>query len=191
MALDVGQALTLVAQAQPFELEVRLERQQIGQLATQGLAVGDFAPHVQAGDHGVLGQGHQQRHQIGVAIAQRLGLGLRKPLHLPHHQMVGLLFLAQQAKAPSAFDADTQQAIALLLPVADQRLAAVGAQAIRRGTGLAAFEDGHHAKAAALLEAAAEHVQVAGFEQLQVEAAAGKQGGVERKQGQRHETSGA
>jgi len=56
----------------------------------------------------------------------------------------------------------------------------------RRLPHLAAFDDPHDAEAMPSLHAAADHIQVACFEYLQIQDATGEQYGIERKQRQLH-----
>lgn len=83
------------------------------------------------------GQRVQQGQQIEVFAAQWLVVGFLQSLDLGAGQSIGLRL--DHPEAPPAFDADAEQAVGLLLPVADQRLAAdaVGAAPTSRPSRMA------------------------------------------------------
>ncbi|MNI73487.1 hypothetical protein D3C73_1294980 [compost metagenome] len=130
----------------------------------------------------MLTQRHQQGQQVIVLIGQRAVRLLCQPMHLAQQQLVLLHFGVTQLEAPHTFHTNTQQAVVLLDKITDQRLAPDRCNHRRRLADLLAFDDAHYTKTCALLHAAANHVQVAGFEYLQIQQATGKQHSIEGKQ---------
>ncbi|MDT4873925.1 hypothetical protein FQZ97_1091930 [compost metagenome] len=111
---------------------------------------------------------------------------LLQPIDLGDGQLIRQHLGVAHPEAPATFDANPQQAVGPLLEVADPRLAANRREAPGGLADLAPFEEAHHTEAFALLHAAADHVQVARLEYLQIERTLRKQHGVERKQRQLH-----
>ncbi|MNJ69126.1 hypothetical protein D3C77_654360 [compost metagenome] len=106
-----------------------------------------------------------------MIILQGAVLQLRQPGHIGHQQLVLLHLERPHAKTSGALDSDAEQAVVLLLEIANNRLTADLRKACGRGANLLTLENAHHPEAATLLHDAADHVEIACFKDLQIKEA--------------------
>ncbi len=94
-----------------------------------------------------------------------LGLG-NQALHIADIEAILLLPATDDGNLAISLNGDTQQTVIQLLEVDDPD---VGAHVVERGPGfgLGTFSQQNHHKAAILLQATGEHVDITGLEQLQ------------------------